>query len=49
LPGIGPNAGTPGMGASLTAFDFEQPEDYCNLLAGNGVSCRCISPLAGQF
>jgi hypothetical protein len=25
---IGRNADTPGMGASLTAFDFQQPEDY---------------------
>jgi hypothetical protein len=49
LRGIGRNADTPGMGASLTAFDFQQPEDSCDLLAGTGVSCRCISPLAAQF
>jgi hypothetical protein len=49
LRGIGCNADTPGMGASLTAFDFQQPEDYRDLLAVTGVSCRGISPLAGQF
>jgi hypothetical protein len=48
LQRIGRNAGTPGVGTSLTAFRFRQPEDYRDLVAGADVLCRGISRSRGS-